>query len=1606
MSFFMPPKSPKKIAKKTNSNAQKTLSAAEKSFQKSFLQKIDAEDWQNLEPQHQDEILRTLFSLGQGFQGDTPFIDIQHKNNRSRIFLIVNDMAFIIDSITSLLAERGLLIETMLHPLLHIKRSQKGWVEDVKTSPQKDTQAQSYSYIELNRCLTTDEVDKLKTNLMAVLKDVKLGTQDWLKIKSELLKAKEDVAQAPWKEDNEKQETLEFLDYLHNDNFTLLGLCTYHLETKGAKKIYVKDNKTALGLLSNQRTPSLTLQDEECLIQNWSVRKKMPAVCMTKLSTLSSVHRRVPLDAIFIKRYDAKGVYCGDVLLVGLFTSVTYSRSLRGIPLLRWKSQKIIDRAGFEANSHEARALRHIIEKYPRDELLQIDLDSLHRICMSLMRLQERPRIAHFMRADEFGRTITALMYVPRDRFDTRMRLKFQTILEQDYQCHCQNFYSTVDDSPLVRILFILKGQITEKHLTLHDTIERKLQKEGRSWSEKLFTALQNHSSLSSQISDILVRYGQAFPVSYQEEYDEQVALQDILYLEKIHQDPSSILFHLDLNPLHDNTLSLKVYSGQKAIILSDILPILENMGLRVLSEYPYEISTDQNASLWIQDFHVRPLVQTDLKDLKTMKPLFEECLDKIWHGKIENDSLNKLVLLSGVSARQILILRSYIRYLRQGKINLSLPYLEQAVTDFPAIAKTLIDYFYVRFDPSFKRNRDKEQSALHDLLQQSFSQVKSLDQDRILRSLKKAIEASLRTNFFQKDAQGFDKDYISIKYDSSLAPELPDPRPYREIFVYSPRVEGVHLRGDKVARGGLRWSDRHEDFRSEVLGLMKAQQVKNAVIVPMGAKGGFVCKYPTKHMSRTDLQQEAIACYQIFIRGLLDITDNLIRDKIKKPADIVCHDDDDPYLVVAADKGTATFSDIANQLSLAYQFWLGDAFASGGSVGYDHKKMGITARGSWESVKRHFREMNHDTQSEEFDVVGVGDMGGDVFGNGLLQSDKIRLIAAFNHLHIFIDPNPDAAKSFKERGRLFREVKGWDHYDLKILSKGGRIFNRSDKSCALTPEIQARFHIEQKEIAPNELIQILLTAETDLLYFGGIGTYVKASRETHADATDRSNDSCRVNANQIRASVVGEGANLAMTQRARIEYAECGGRLNTDFIDNSAGVDTSDHEVNIKILLSSIAQKGTKPLSFSARNKLLETMTDEVAELVLRDNYQQTQALSLMELQASEHLQQHANFLSSLERDGLLRRHLEFLPDEETLDQRRKNNKGLTRPELSLLLSYAKIVFRKSLLQTNLPDHPDMMDWAIRYFPKALQKTYAKDIEAHKLKREIVATSITNAMVNRMGPTFVRLTMERTGASAEDVTTAFMAVRDAFSLKNMWDDIEALDNKVAALTQLRALRKVSRLAQRETAWFLTKLGRKVRREQDGKLYGQGVEFLRKNYKKLVSQTTLAAIEEQKRMWSDDGLPHHLAETIAVFKIIGSAPDIVKITSKHKTDLMQTATVYFAVGDLFNFEWLRSQAKHLQQDPNLPVPWGSQAMTGILDQFYAIQADLTAEILQTNRRSKTKLKAEDIVPKWFETAEAPIKTVYRLCQSMQQNNQADWSSLSFAEQNLRQLMQA
>lgn len=1522
------------------------------------------------------------------------------NHNKIVIEIVSDDFAFLVDSVAAEINRHNLLIDLLLHPIVYVEYDAKGNMRRIQKERDDSLTRQSHIHVQIKDTANPEILAELEKGLYTALEDVYYANRDWRKMLDVMKTARDELAAAPIKASmREIEKYCAFLDYIAENNFTLLGYRHYEFKDgkDGLSSKIIKGE--SLGLLADDVKPAYITENTEGLPRNLQeLRKKLDPVSISKTNRISTVHRRVPMDAVAIKTYNNKGEVTGEKLFIGLFTSVTYSRSVSSVPYIREKVEDVVNMAEFLPNSHDGKALRHILEKYPRDELFQISKEELYKTALDILKLQERQRIALFMRQDPFGRYISCLVYIPRDRFGSDLRAHIISILEDELKGECANFYTTLDDSVFARVMIIMKVSQSKPPKYNVGKIEQMLQEAGQTWAELLSAAVMDVTKSPEEVSRLTVRYGEAFPVSYTSRYRAKQAVFDI---DKVENVIDSGKMNLDLYRPDDigaDQMRLKIYNPGHPITLSDVLPILDNMGLRAIAELPFEVQPKgMETSIWIHDFLLEtPAIETDII-VSDVKLNFERAFGHVWYNHMENDSLNMLTLSANLNWHEVTMLRTYVQYLKQIRIPFSTQYVEKALTDHPSISRMIVDMFKALHNPENGENGETFAKNCAKDIETALEAVESLDQDRILRMIVKLINATVRTNYYQRGEDGHAMPYTTIKIKCREIAEIPDPKPYREIFVYSPQVEAVHLRSDKIARGGLRWSDRHEDYRTEVLGLMKAQMVKNAVIVPMGSKGGFVVKTPTK--TREEFREEGIRCYKTFIQAMLDITDNLNGDKIIPPKNVVRRDGDDPYLVVAADKGTATFSDIANELSLKNNFWLGDAFASGGSAGYDHKKMGITARGAWESVKAHFRQLNHNIQERPFDVIGVGDMGGDVFGNGMLLSEHIRLIGAFNHLHIFCDPDPDIAATFKERKRLFDEVKGWDGYNQKLLSKGGRIFNRSDKVLELTPEIMERFDIpkDKAKISPPELMRYMLLARTDLMWFGGIGTYVKATQETHADVGDKANDAIRIDGTEMRAKVVGEGANLGVTQLGRIEYAEKGGRINTDFIDNSGGVNSSDLEVNIKILMSDVMRQKKHDMDIKARNKLLEKMTEDVAGLVLRSNYQQAQAVSLIEHQARDNLQIHSEFIQDLEREEGLNRKNEGLPNQDTIDARLRAGKGLTRPELAILLSYSKLSFSKDLLASDIPDNLDLDEWLVEYFPEALQDKYKEEIFRHKLRREIVATTMSNSLVNRMGPTFIKSRMRKTGATCASVARAYIVVRDAFGMRQLWDAIEALDSKVPAEVQLRAMRETAALTEHAITWFLTRLGRPMDLGQDVRDFKKGIETIKKNLDAIATEGLKKGIEERVRAGKGNGLPDDLAYEIALIPVLTSVCDIIKISLGQNVDLLDAARTYFELGERFHMDWLRNQARYLDSDNY----WHAEATSGLVDQLFSCQAGMSVRVLR-DTECKGK-KGKSLVECWLTDHPTLAGQFDPLFTELRRAGHIDLSMLVIAEQRLRAL---
>ena len=1506
-------------------------------------------------------------------------VDAPTASHRVLLRVVAPDMPFLVDSIGIIFGQMNIGVHLIVHPVLTVKRDARGVLKSVGSGQQgardRGTQAESWQMMEIDRPRDEASARELERRVRAALEDVRRAVADFRPMLERIRAVANDLERAKLPVPrSHASEARALLSWMHDGHFVFLGYRYYRLKRGRSRDALVRDGGSGLGILRTQsgRRPPPPI------VLTGHLRRQARApelLVLTKANTPSTVHRGSYLDYVGVKTFDAKGEVTGEHRFLGLWTSSAYHKPPAEIPLLRRKLDAVIAHFGLPAQSHDAKSVVNVIETFPRDELFQTPAAELIPIVRGIVNLYERRRVRLFVRRDSYERFYSCLVFVPRDRYNTEVRERIERIV-------CDRFSGThvesqvqISDSMLARLHLLVRTPQGAPPVEDVASIENAIAAAAATWEDRLQQALIARG-VGRDAVELAARYARMFPASYRAEVEPAQALDDIVDLEALTANPSTPQVNLRANGSHkQGGLRLRILQFGDPISISDILPMLENFGLRVVAEHLYEIpANDRPVS--IQDFGLESR-DTKRVDAAGLEPLFKEALLATWRGEVENDGFNRLLLCAGLSAREIVVVRAYCRYLLQTGIPFSQAYMERVLVAQAPITRQLVRLFETQFSLTGK-SREAAAERIRAGIVRALDKVQSLDEDRILRGYLTAIRATLRTNYYQSMEggtlpNGTPKSWVSFKFDPHAIPDLPLPRPKFEIFVYSPRVEGVHLRMAYVARGGLRWSDRREDFRTEVLGLMKAQNVKNTVIVPAGAKGGFYPKRLPANGTREEIQKEGIASYQTFIRGLLDVTDNIVNGKTTVRPGIVRRDGDDAYLVVAADKGTATFSDIANAISVEYGHWLGDAFASGGSAGYDHKGMGITARGAWECVKRHFRELGTDIQTQEFTCAGIGDMSGDVFGNGMLLSKHIRLVAAFDHRHIFIDPSPDAAASHRERERLFKLPRSsWEDYSRKLISRGGGVWPRSAKSIPLSTEAQKLLDISAAAATPVDVMRAILRMRVDLLWNGGIGTYVKAYEESHAEVRDRANDAIRADGREIRARVIGEGGNLGCTQKGRVEYAQTGGaernggKVNTDFIDNSAGVNTSDVEVNIKILAADVARKGK--LTRAARDKLLASMTSEVANIVLHNNYLQSQALSVLEQKAAERLTEYQSVIRTLERGGHLNRTIEFLPAEDEFQERRKQRRGLTRPELAVVLAYSKIWLSNHLLDSDLPDDPYFASEVLRYFPTPMRKRYSREIPKHRLRREIVTTQTTNSLVNRMGPVFVVRAQEETGADPAVIARAYSIAREVFAMRSMWFDIEALDNKVSAAMQYGMFYRATRLLRHTSYWLLRERGRDLHIENTVRELRPGVEALADQIDSVLGGAARARHDRVHSELSAGGVPEKLARRVARLAMLEPALDIVAMASSEKSPVIEVARVYFELGALLGLDWLHTEIDGLSVDGS----WQATARTGLRDAAMRAHRELTLQVLRMRGSPAQRLAAwsaqrEEVLAGWKRT---------------------------------------
>ncbi|WP_159940632.1 MULTISPECIES: NAD-glutamate dehydrogenase [unclassified Nocardiopsis] len=1539
----------------------------------------------------------------------TPDAERDGWDQQTSVVEIVTDNApFLVSSVTMALSDLGAGVRFIVHPQMTVGRDLNGRLSRVDPEIGGDGLLpvdESWMHIEIDPQSDPARFEEITARLEGVLDDVRYVDEDAAKMSDRAIRIADELAAYPDRlvaggvDPREIGESVDFLRWAAGRNFTIMGYREYALVTdENGDDALRPEPGSGLGILRMDSPASTSFA---ALPPEIRAKAREPYILvLTKANSRATVYRPKYLDYIGVKKFDAQGNIVGERRFVGLFTSQANTTSIAQIPIMRRKQAEVLALAGFEADSYDGKDLIELLETFPREELLQIPVGELYNIVRGVLRLRDRRGTKLFMRRDPYGgRYMSCFVYMPRDQYSTRVRLDIQKVLAKAFHGATMDHNVLIGSAPMARLYLVVRAQHGQ---TLADidqvALEEEVRRAARSWDAD-FDEVLTQAYGPVHATSLRDRYGSGLTEAYKVDNSPATAAADIEELERLlartdpdrrHGEFSGVLYQReDADP---GCYRFRLYRIGEPISLSRVLPVLENLGVEVIDEWPYDITVRGVGRVWVYDFGLGPVPDSDLAPGR-LKELFEEAFDASWRDLGESDRFNALVVRAGLDWRQLTVLRAYAKYLRQTGSTFTPEYLADVLVANVGIANLLVELFETRFDPDLPgEGRDERSEVLVRKIEGELESVASLDHDRILRSFLAVIRATLRTNHYQRHP------YLVLKLNPEQIPDLPHPRPRYEMYVYSPRVEGVHLRFGAVARGGLRWSDRFEDFRTEILGLVKAQMVKNSVIVPSGAKGGFVCKRLPQGGNREEMMAEVVACYEQFVSGLLDVTDNLVDGRVVHPERTVLHDGDDSYLVVAADKGTATFSDTANAISTERGFWLGDAFASGGSVGYDHKAMGITARGAWESVRYHFREMGVNVQEEPFTVVGVGDMSGDVFGNGMLLSKQIRLVAAFDHRHVFLDPDPDPHTSWAERRRIFDLPRStWEDYDPKLISEGGGVYPRTAKSVPVTPQVRAALGIEDEveTLTPDELIRCVLTAPVDLLWNGGIGTYVKASTETHADVGDKANDQLRVDAAELRVKVVGEGGNLGLTQPARIEFAREGGRVNTDFIDNSAGVDTSDHEVNIKIMLDREVRAGK--LGKADRDQLFIDMTDEVAELVLDNNYAQNTVLAAARKQDHQMLHVHGRYMRYLERNKVLKRKQEDLPSDKAIAERRAAGRGLTSPEFATLLSYTKINLKEQIGLSNLADDPYLAQWLTDYFPTPLRSgRFAAGVDSHPLRREIIVNQVVNQMVNRSGVTFAFRLNEELGSEAADIARAFLVVQDVLRLRRFWGRVEELDHQISVDSQLLLLLETRKLAERSARWLLRNRTFPFDISSEIGYFSDGVGEVLPRLDELLRGRDREAYVERRDRYTSMGVPTELAEQVAVMVPAYSTLDLVEIAHRTGRPVEKVAELYFELADRLNISWWRERIIDLPREDR----WATTARASLRDDLYAAHADLTARVLESGRAEAP----EELIAAWLEQNQDRVQRAGITLSEIQENERFDLATLSVALRSFRSLV--
>jgi glutamate dehydrogenase len=1550
---------------------------------------------------------------------------------RAVVDIVTDDMPFLVDSVTMTLVRHDLDSDLVVHPQLLVRRNVAGALREV-IGPLSDIKAggggsgghghghdeitESWTHLEIAARPGALRAAELEHELRSVLHDVRVTVEDYPRMQAMAVRladrlAAEEGPRVP-------AETQALLRWLADNHFTFLGYREYDLVDGPDGMALLAVAGTGLGILRHDRHSSNAFAALPAEVRARAIDPQR--LILTKANSRSTVHRPSYLDYVAVKRIDETGQVRGEYRFLGLYTHAAYHESITRVPVLRRKLASVLEAAGMTSGSHDGQDLTEILEGYPREELFQISVEELTPIAVGVLGLRQRRQTRLFLRKDIYGRFMSCMVYLPRDRYTTPIRLRVQEILRAAFDGVSVDYAATVTESALARLHVVVR---IERGRRLPDVdaarLERKLGATVRSWDEDL--AEQATRKLGERQARALLEICRdSIPGTYKADVPAEYALTDLTRVLSLLESDQAVAFDLweaesfaggrpvpeepsgDPSRGSPRVWRLTIYRTGSPITLTDVLPRLQHMGVEVVDEHPYEFSGEcLSEPFWIYDFGLR---RTGDKTAHPgpVKVAFENALTALWRGVIEDDGFNALVLEGQLTWRQVVVVRAYAKYMRQAGTRFSQDYIERVLRSNTTVTRRLVFLFESRFDPAHQSGEAERSEAIAEEISGELDDVAVLDHDRVLRGYLALILATLRTNYFRAMPGGTgraDLPYFVVKLDGAAVPGLPAPRPQFELFVYSPRLEAVHLRFAAVARGGLRWSDRSEDFRTEILGLAKSQEVKNSIIVASGAKGGFVCKRLPDPADREAYQVEVLACYRTFISAMLDVTDNMRAGRIVPPPGVVRHDGDDPYLVVAADKGTATFSDTANEISQGYGFWLGDAFASGGSEGYDHKKMGITARGAWESVRFHFATLDLDVDQADFTVAGIGDMSGDVFGNGMLLSRHIKLVAAFDHRHIFIDPDPDPEVSFAERERMFGLPRSsWADYDRSLISAGGGVWPRTAKSVRISPQLRVALGLDDSVLTlpPDQLISAILRAPVDLLWNGGVGTYVKAAAQSNADVGDRANDAVRIDAPQARARVIAEGGNLGLTQAARIEYALAGGLVNTDFIDNSAGVDTSDHEVNIKILLADSVGRGD--FAPADRNRLLHEMTGEVGALVLRHNYHQNRAIAAARTQAAAMLHVHARYLRKLERDRRVRRRLEVLPGDKEIAERRSAGMGLTGPEFAVLLAQAKIAAAQEMLASTLPDDPYLRSELSGYFPAPLRERFAGRMDAHPLRREIVTTTVVNDMVDRSGITFLFRLNEETGASVPDIARAWLVAREVFAKPTFWAQVEALDGQVDVAVQIALMLEARKLTERATRWLLDNRRPPFDIQATIDFFAGGVRAVTSGVPKLLTGRDAAGFAERLESFSARGVPSDLAGWVAAMVPAYSAFDLVEIAAATSRGVGETAEAYFDLADRLQIARLRDRITALPREDR----WNTMARAALREDVYAAHAAITRNVLQVTGPGRP----EERLAAWAQRNESAVRRATQTLTEIWESDRFTVATLSVAVRAIRTLVAA